>query len=234
MRASSLSVFARAFAIPVSSELTTTTRSTNGSRIRATPQQIPVTSNATRSDASRLSANARTRPAWPAPDPQTGSHRPHRSPPHRTHGAHQDRSRDRPTAARPSLTSTPMRTCDGRTSGTTAQTDTSSLSAQSSQLARAAERKPRALSPSIKTAYPSAFSHARPLSPISRNYDPTRTDLTNAVSCLEGPPRPTGTIARSSRRGRGFGSSCCCDRHICPSGCSRSDVWELVPVRRYP
>src|SRR3954447_23240252 len=42
-RASSRSVFARARVIPVSSGLTTTTRSTCGSRIRATSQQLPVT-----------------------------------------------------------------------------------------------------------------------------------------------------------------------------------------------
>jgi hypothetical protein len=53
-----LSVFARALAIPVSSGLTTITRSTNGSRIRATSQQLAVTSNATRSVANRLSANS--------------------------------------------------------------------------------------------------------------------------------------------------------------------------------
>jgi len=57
VRASSLSVFARALLIPVSSGLTTTTRSTNGSRIRQTSQQLPVTSNATRSESTRLSAN---------------------------------------------------------------------------------------------------------------------------------------------------------------------------------
>ena len=56
VRASSRSVFARACVMPVSSGLTTTTRSTCGSRIRATSQQLPVTSNATRSDASKLSA----------------------------------------------------------------------------------------------------------------------------------------------------------------------------------
>jgi hypothetical protein len=57
VRASSRSVFARARVIPVSSGLTTITRSTCGSRIRATSQQLPVTSNATRSDATRLCAN---------------------------------------------------------------------------------------------------------------------------------------------------------------------------------
>ena len=69
-RASSLSVFALALEIPVSSGETTTTRLTCGSRILATSQQLPVTSNATRSDDSRLSASeltpsgvAGTRPA---------------------------------------------------------------------------------------------------------------------------------------------------------------------------
>jgi hypothetical protein len=57
VRASSRSVFARACVIPVSSGLTTITRSTCGSRIRATSQQLPVTSTATRSDFTRLCAS---------------------------------------------------------------------------------------------------------------------------------------------------------------------------------
>ena len=57
VRESSLSVFARAPLIPVSSGLTTITRSTHGSRIRATSQQLPVTPNATRSVGSKLSAS---------------------------------------------------------------------------------------------------------------------------------------------------------------------------------
>ena len=57
VRESSLSVLARALLIPVSSGLTTITRFTCGSRIRATSQQLPVTSNATRSLGSRLSAS---------------------------------------------------------------------------------------------------------------------------------------------------------------------------------
>jgi hypothetical protein len=52
-----LSVFARALLIPVSSGLTTITRSTCGSKIRATSRQLPVTSNATRSDGSKLAAS---------------------------------------------------------------------------------------------------------------------------------------------------------------------------------
>jgi hypothetical protein len=76
VRASSRSVFARARVIPVSSGLTTTTRSTCGSRIRAISQQLPVTSNATRSDRTRFAASKPspsgvlgTRPAvrtWPS------------------------------------------------------------------------------------------------------------------------------------------------------------------------
>src|SRR5581483_1201918 len=61
-RASSLSVLARALVIPVSSGETTTTRLTCGSRIRATSQQPPVTSNATRSDANKLRASDATPP----------------------------------------------------------------------------------------------------------------------------------------------------------------------------
>jgi hypothetical protein len=57
VRASSLSVFARALTIPVSSGDTTTTWLTCGSSSRTTSQQLPVTSNATRSDASRLTAS---------------------------------------------------------------------------------------------------------------------------------------------------------------------------------
>ena len=58
-RASSLSVFARALAIPVSSGLRPPRPgSTCGSSSRATSQQLPVTSNATRSDGHRLSASA--------------------------------------------------------------------------------------------------------------------------------------------------------------------------------
>ncbi len=46
--------------------------------------------------------------------------------------------------------------------------------AQSRQVAGAAERKARARSPSIKTAYPTAFSQAKPLSRIGRSYDRDR------------------------------------------------------------
>jgi hypothetical protein len=56
----------------------------------------------------------------------------------------------------------------GRTSGTTTQTDTSST-AQFRQVAGAAERKARARSPSIKTAYPSAFSQCEASVPDQPN-----------------------------------------------------------------
>src|SRR5207237_8003283 len=57
--------------------------------------------------------------------------------------------------------------------------------AQSRQVAGAAERKARARSPSIKTAYPSAFSQR---SPCPGSPEPTADagqSLTRAVSCLE-------------------------------------------------
>jgi hypothetical protein len=72
----------------------------------------------------------------------------------------------------------------GRTSGTTTQTDTSST-ALSRPVAGAAERKARARSPSIKTAYPSAFSQT---SPCPGSADPKLApgqSLQAAVSCLE-------------------------------------------------
>jgi hypothetical protein len=73
VRASSRSVFARACVIPVSSGLTTTTRSTCGSGIRATSQQLPVASTATRSDATRLWASI------PSPSGVLGTRAPERT-----------------------------------------------------------------------------------------------------------------------------------------------------------
>ncbi len=160
-RASSLSVFARALEIPVSSGETTTTRFTYGSRILATSQQDPVTSNATRSDTSRLCAKtlipsgvAGTRPAErTSPSSQIAT-------------SQNSRCTSKPTArpthlTSPILTSTNRVITNGRTSGTTTQTDTSSkLNPGKSQ--RRPERTARARSPSIKTAYPSAFSQRGP------------------------------------------------------------------------
>ena len=56
-RASKRSVFARARLMPVSCGLTITTLATCGARIRAISAALPVTSNATRSVATRLAAN---------------------------------------------------------------------------------------------------------------------------------------------------------------------------------
>jgi hypothetical protein len=57
VRASSRSVFARAWRIPVSDGLTTRTCATCGSIIRAISHAFPVTSSATRSSGPRLPAN---------------------------------------------------------------------------------------------------------------------------------------------------------------------------------
>jgi hypothetical protein len=50
---------------------------------------------------------------------------------------------------------------------------------------RGGRKKARARSSPCKTAYPSAFSQARPLSRITRPYGRTRTDLTPRFSSLE-------------------------------------------------
>ena len=55
-------------------------------------------------------------------------------------------------------------------------TDRYELAAQSKQVAGAAERKARARSPSIKTAYPTALSQRRPLSWMTRNLRRHRTE----------------------------------------------------------
>jgi hypothetical protein len=126
-RASSRSVFARACVIPVSSGLTTTTRFTCGSRIRATSQQLPVTSNATRSDGSELSANV------PRPSGVLGTRPAERTcPSSQIATTQRSRSTSKPIARPTHLTKaipTPpptWLTVSGRTSGTTTQTDTSS------------------------------------------------------------------------------------------------------------
>ena len=126
-RASSLSVFARALEIPVSSGVTTTTRFTCGSRILATSQQLPVTSNATRSDGSRLSASdlatlRRARHPARRADIAVLADR------HHTEVAmhiQANRTTD-PSRQSPPHTSTARVDACGRTSGTTTQTDTSS------------------------------------------------------------------------------------------------------------
>ena len=69
VRASSRSVFARAWRIPVSAGLTTTTRATCGSRIRAISHALPVTSSATQSVGHRLGRTAPAPPASSSPDP---------------------------------------------------------------------------------------------------------------------------------------------------------------------
>jgi hypothetical protein len=60
-RASSRSVFARAWRMPVSLGLTTSTLATCGSMMRAISQAFPVTSSATRSLLPRLCANSSSR-----------------------------------------------------------------------------------------------------------------------------------------------------------------------------
>ena len=172
VRASSLSVLARALLIPVSSGLTTITRFTCGSRSRATSQQLPVTSNATRSVGSRLAANARE-PLRRARHPPRGADPPVLADRDHTKIAvhiQADRS-THPSDQRHCFTSTVV-VDTRRENQRENDTDRYELEAQSRQVAGAAERKARARSPSPKTAYPSAFSQRRPLSRINRTYGP--------------------------------------------------------------
>jgi hypothetical protein len=146
-------------------------------RIRATSQQLPVTSNATRSDGSRLSARVLipsgvlgTLPA----DRVTRSSQ--------IATTQKSRCTSKPIA-RPThvtnaaiLTST-HRTVDmkRRTSGTTTQTDTSSI-AQSWQVAGAAERIARARSPSSKNGLPVCVLPTKDPVPDRPTLRPERTE----------------------------------------------------------
>jgi hypothetical protein len=73
VRASSRSVFARARRMPVSLGLTTSTRATCGSMIRAISHAFPDTSSATRSSGPRLAANNSSRSGVVAIRPQERS-----------------------------------------------------------------------------------------------------------------------------------------------------------------
>ena len=84
-------------------------------------------------------------------------------------------------------------------------TDRHELTAQSRQVARAAERTARARSPSIKTAYPSAFSQSGPC-PGSTE----ATANTGQTSTRSFMPRPAALIAR-----------CCFARSGAPSAAGR-------------
>ena len=187
MRASNRSVFARALMIPVSSGLTTTTRSTCPSNSRATSQQLPVTSNATRSDGNRLSARA------PIPSGVLGT-----CPAERTFPSSQiaitEKSRwtskpiPRPTHLVNGTLHLPSRLTVQREKQRDNDTDRYELAAQSKQVAGAAERKARARSPSIKTAYPTAFSRKEGPCPGWGPEPRTATGQSlriQAVSCFE-------------------------------------------------
>src|SRR6478672_2810906 len=147
--------------IPVSSGLTTITRSTCGSRIRATSRQLPVTSSATRSDATRLWASnvnpsgvlgtrpaVRTSPSWQIATTQKSRCT--------------SRPIARPVHLRNATSHLPDAVDTQRENQRDNDTDRYVLAAQSRQVAGAAERKARARSPSRKPAYPPAFSQRSP------------------------------------------------------------------------
>ena len=160
-RASSRSIFALARVIPVSSGLTTTTRLTCGSRIRATSQQLPVTSNATRSDGSRLSASVPNPSGVLGTRPASEPSRPRRLRPRRSRGERPGRSLDQPTSPTPSFTS--INVVDTQRENQR-DNDTDRNGAQSSiQASRGGGRtKSTGSKPIAQTAYPSASSQEAP------------------------------------------------------------------------
>ena len=180
VRASSRSVFARARVMPVTSGLTTTTRSTCGSRIRAISQQLPVTSNATRSDRTRFAASVKpsavlgTRPAL-----RCRPGRPHRSRPRRSHGEHQGQSLGQPTSQKPSSPPNMWWTLSARTSGTTTHTDTCSSTIQTSR--RGGRTKSPGSKPIAQTGLPACVLPPEPLSRIARPYGRTRTEPPRSI-----------------------------------------------------
>ena len=104
VRASRRSVFARAWRIPVSAGLTTTTRATWRSRIRATSQALPLTPRAPPDRAGEgLRRTAPVARASCRPDPPSAPHHPARSRPHRNRGARPTRWPYRPISPRPPL-----------------------------------------------------------------------------------------------------------------------------------
>src|SRR5215218_5219961 len=161
VRASSRSLLARARVIPVSSGLTTTTHSTWGSRIRATSQQLPVTSNATRirrhqALRQHLQSLRRARHPSTGPDLAVLTDRDHAEV---TVNIQADRGTDPPRQRHPSP---PTMRLTQRENQRDNDTDRYVLAAQSRQVAGAAERKARARSPSRIPAYPPAFSQRSP------------------------------------------------------------------------
>ena len=127
---------------------------TCGSRIRATSQQLPVNSNATRSDGSRFSATVlnplrRARHPTGRPDPAVLTDRHHSE---IATGIRADRATNRSRQI-PTLTSTRLRCA--RTSATTTQTDPSSQLNPGKSQGRP-NKTPGLEAHRPKTAYPSA------------------------------------------------------------------------------
>ena len=118
VRASSRSVFARAWRIPVSAGLTTTTRATCGSRIRAISHALPVTSNATRSLGARLCANSSSRSGVVAIRPAERT-----APPSQIATSQKSRCTSNPIALPTAPTSPSSLVNEWRTSGRTTTTD---------------------------------------------------------------------------------------------------------------
>ena len=222
VRASSRSVFARAWRIPVSLGETTITLATCASRIRAIAHALPVTSNATQSLASRLCAN-NSNVSGPRLDPARRAQPALLDDRHLTEVAMDvQRYRSHPSSS-PSIDV-------GRTGGQTTSTDPRSQRNQASR--RGGHRKARAQSPSRKTACPTCVLPKAPV-PVNRSYVGHR--MTPAPSTSSFMPRIAGATAalretpapRAWQKWMGRGST----RSLAPAR-GRGSVSRLWPCHR--
>jgi hypothetical protein len=151
----------------------TAPRSTHGSNSRATSQQLPVTSNATRSDVNKLSANDLIPSGVLATRPTEQARRPRRSRPHKSRGAHPGRPHDPPISAIPPFTSTQLDCGAGEPAGQRHRP----IRAQSS--IQASRRGGRTISPGSKPIGQNGLpvSQSSALSRTGRTYDRPRTEL---------------------------------------------------------
>ena len=182
-RASRRSVFARAWRIPVSLGETTITRATCGSRIPAIAHALPVTSNATRSRASRLCANSSSASGLVAIRPAE------RSRPSATIATSQ---KSRCTSSATALTCPSSPSLSKQENRWANDIDGSALAAQPGKSQGRPLKSPGSNRPSSKTACPTCVL---PEGPSSQSAEPKsaagHTSLQRAVSCPESEQRPT-------------------------------------------
>ena len=175
----------------VTAGVTTTTRATCGSRIRAISHALPVTSNATQSSRPGSARTAQAPPAASRSGPPSAPSRPPRSRPRRSRDAHPD-----PIA----LTTATLLALDdaGEPGGQTTPTDPRSQRNRASR--RGGHRKSRARSPSSQNGLPNLRSPRGPC-PSHPTLRRARTaTLKDAVSCPENRGVPGSSPGLATRK----------------------------------